>query len=79
MASVEDAEAARSDPENELLWTFNRRRLDAEEIRDAMLAVSGALDRSPGGPHPFPPECEWSFTQHKPFVDVYEPTAAAST
>jgi hypothetical protein len=44
------AEAPRSDPENRLLWRFNRRRLEAEEIRDAMLAVSGRLNRKVGGP-----------------------------
>jgi Protein of unknown function (DUF1553)/Protein of unknown function (DUF1549)/Planctomycete cytochrome C len=71
MASVEEAESARKDPENRLLWTFNRRRLDAEEIRDAVLAVSGTLDRSPRGPHPFPPEWKWRYTQHNPFVDDY--------
>lgn len=32
------------DPENRLLWKFNRRRLQAEEVRDAILAVSGALN-----------------------------------
>ena len=36
-----------------------------------MLAVSGGLDRSPGGPHPFPPEWEWRYTQHNPFVDDF--------
>ena len=71
MGSVEDAESSRKDPENRFLWTFNRRRLDAEEIRDAMLAVSGALDRSPGGTHPFPPEWTWRYTQHNPFIDDY--------
>ena len=71
MGSVEDAESSRKDPENRFLWTFNRRRLDAEEIRDAVLAVSGALDRSPGGTHPFPSEWTWRYTQHKPFVDDY--------
>jgi len=60
------------DANNELLSRFNRRRLDAEEVRDAMLSVSGALDPSVGGPHPFPPESEWHYTQHKPFVAVYE-------
>jgi hypothetical protein len=38
------------DPDNRLLWRANKRRLDAEVIRDAMLAVSGELDvtRRPG-------------------------------
>jgi hypothetical protein len=71
MASIEDPESAERDPENRLLWTFNRRRLDAEEIRDAMLAVSGDLDRSPGGSHPFPPVWEWRYSQHRPFVADY--------
>jgi Protein of unknown function (DUF1553) len=38
------------DPENRLLWKFPRRRLEAEEIRDSLLAVSGRLDHTPGGP-----------------------------
>ncbi|MBI3463479.1 MAG: DUF1549 domain-containing protein, partial [Planctomycetes bacterium] len=71
VASIENADYRRRDPSNELQWTFNRRRLSAEELRDAILAVSGALDRSPGGPHPFIPELEWRYTQHKPFVDDF--------
>jgi hypothetical protein len=72
MSTADNAAAALNDPDNRLLWKFNRRRLDAEEIRDAMLAVSGALDRTPGGAHPFKPEWEWRYTQHKPFVDDFE-------
>lgn len=36
------------DPENRLLWRFPRRRLEAEELRDALLFVAGTLDLSPG-------------------------------
>jgi len=38
------------DPDNELLWRANRRRLDAEALRDAMLFVAGRLDSTVGGP-----------------------------
>jgi len=48
-----------------------RQRLDAEAIRDAMLAVSGNLDRRRPGDHPFPPIAAWGWTQHNQFKDVY--------
>jgi hypothetical protein len=38
------------DPGNRLLWRMPLRRLEAEAIRDALLAVSGRLDRAMGGP-----------------------------
>ena len=37
------------EPDNALLARFSPRRLEAEEIRDSLLAVSGRLDRTPGG------------------------------
>jgi hypothetical protein len=46
MASVPDPLAQRKDPENRLLHSMPVRRLEAESIRDSMLAVSGALDRT---------------------------------
>ena len=50
-AAHPDSELARrKDPENRWLWRMNVRRLDAEQIRDAMLAVSGELDLTAGGP-----------------------------
>jgi hypothetical protein len=42
--------AQETDPENALLYKFSHRRLEAEEIRDAMLAVSGRLNLKQGGP-----------------------------
>ena len=41
---------AKIDAENRLLWRFHRRRLDAEQVRDAVLSISGLLDRRMGGP-----------------------------
>jgi mono/diheme cytochrome c family protein len=38
------------DPDNRLLWRYNRRRLDAESLRDSLLYVSGKLDLQAGGP-----------------------------
>ena len=39
-----------ADPENKLLWRGGVRRLDAEQIRDALFAISGDLDSKAGGP-----------------------------
>lgn len=44
-----DVKATRVDPENRLLSHFTRRRLSADELRDAMLAVSGRLNQQDGG------------------------------
>ncbi len=44
-----DAKAAAVDGANRLFWRANRRRLDAEELRDSLLFVSGALDENGGG------------------------------
>ena len=51
-ASVSPSEKAfaAKDPDNKWLWKANRRRLEAEEIRDTMLAVSGRLNAKLGGP-----------------------------
>jgi cytochrome c553 len=49
MSSSGQAGAA-IDPDNRLLWRANRRRLEAECLRDAMLSAAGRLDRRLGGP-----------------------------
>ena len=48
--ATDDAARKRIDPEDRLLSRFARRRLSAEEIRDAMLAVAGKLNLKVGGP-----------------------------
>ena len=50
MGSANNDEAMNKDPENRLLWRMNRQRLDAESLRDGLLAVSGELKPSSGGP-----------------------------
>jgi hypothetical protein len=49
-SSADRPECITSDPENRLLWKMNRRRLEFEPLRDALLAVSDSLDRRIGGP-----------------------------
>ena len=49
MGHREDPVARQIDPENRLLWRANRRRVDAEVLRDSILFVSGELDTRPGG------------------------------
>jgi len=49
-SSRDDAQARKADADNRLLWRMSRRRLEAEEVRDTLLAVSGKLDTTMGGP-----------------------------
>ena len=49
-SSVGGDAGQRTDAGNQFLWRMNRRRLEAEAIRDAALAVSGKLDLAVGGP-----------------------------
>jgi len=51
LAPAVDAALAQHDPDNRLFARANRRRLDAEQIRDAILWTSGQLDLTPGGPN----------------------------
>ena len=72
MSSADDPARIAADPENAWWWRFNRRRLDAESLRDTILHVSGGLDPSRmEEPHPFPPPGKWEFTQHHPFNESY--------
>jgi hypothetical protein len=49
-ASAGENAAARVDADDQLLWRFAPHRLEAEALRDAMLAVAGKLNPAAGGP-----------------------------
>jgi hypothetical protein len=49
-SSVVERDPVARDPENRAVGRFSPRRLDAEEVRDALLQVGGSLDHTPGGP-----------------------------
>jgi hypothetical protein len=49
MGSQTNPDYQERDPENRLLWKQNRRRLEAEPVRDSILFVGGGLDRTMGG------------------------------
>jgi hypothetical protein len=53
-SSDERPDAIKVDPDNKLLASFPIKRLEAEEIRDSLLYVSGQLDETVGGPAVFP-------------------------
>jgi hypothetical protein len=61
-----------TEPSPDLVSPFTRRRLAAEEVRDAILRVSGALDPTPGEGHPFPAPTRWGYTQHGPYAATYD-------
>ncbi|MCM8531963.1 MAG: PSD1 and planctomycete cytochrome C domain-containing protein [Lentisphaeraceae bacterium] len=47
VSSEFNSEAFKQDPDNKLLWRYSPKRLDAEVLRDSILAVSGELDLTP--------------------------------
>ncbi len=61
---------ARIDGANRYLWRMSRRRLEAEEIRDTILAVSGRLNSQMGGPGFYLFELER--TEHSPHYEYHK-------
>jgi hypothetical protein len=53
-SSFDNASNSRNDPENHYLWRFRPQRLEAEIVRDSMLAVGGNLNPAIGGEPIFP-------------------------
>jgi mono/diheme cytochrome c family protein len=54
MSSAGNAAALAKDPENDLMWRFDPRRLQAEEVRDSILAANNSLNLKMGGPSMYP-------------------------
>ncbi len=54
MSSVANAAGLSKDPDNDLFWRFDMRRLSAEEMRDSILAVTGQLNLKMYGPGVYP-------------------------
>jgi hypothetical protein len=67
---VVDPRARQADPDNRLLWHWNRQRLEGEALRDHVLAVAGTLNPKQGGPMvrvPLEPEVyDLIFTEGEP-------------
>ena len=74
--------ARAKDPENRLLWRMNVRRLEAEQIRDAMLTATGELDRTVGGPSVDPSKprrtvyAKWLRNSRDSLLEVFDPPDA---
>jgi Protein of unknown function (DUF1553)/Protein of unknown function (DUF1549)/Planctomycete cytochrome C len=68
LAATADAARETIDARNLWCWRFQRQRLDAESIRDAMLFVSGTLKLGRPSSYPFPEVASWRYTQHHPFI-----------
>jgi hypothetical protein len=72
-ASASVAAAASVDAENRLLWRFTPRRLEAESVRDAMLAASGEINWKMGGPGFQPFDVVIANSHFYPFRDKLGP------
>ncbi|MGE3779757.1 MAG: DUF1553 domain-containing protein, partial [Pirellulaceae bacterium] len=59
---------------NTWYWRYDRRRLDAESLRDTLLLAGNSLDLTRPGAHPFPEPSSWRFTAHKQFNPACYPS-----
>ncbi|SIO35193.1 Planctomycete cytochrome C [Singulisphaera sp. GP187] len=71
LASEHDSADAAIDTGNTYYWRFDRRPLDAEALRDSLLALGGNLQRDRPGPQPFPDVNTWRYTAHHQFKALY--------
>ena len=74
LSTADEPRSLAADPENRLLWRANRLRLDAECIRDAMLAVAGELRLEMRGPtFPATLSADYGYLSNDPRRSVYLP------
>jgi hypothetical protein len=71
LSSRLDTANAEVDTGNASYWRFDRRPLDAEALRDSLLALGGTLRLDRPGPHPFPEVDTWKFSAHHQFKALY--------
>ena len=79
LASTYDEDAFAADPQNKLTWRHSKRRLDAESIRDAMLASSGELKLEPPIGSALALAGDGPIGSSGPFIRINEDTFANST
>lgn len=72
LGSEPNADNVKPDEANVYRWRFERQRMDAETLRDAILSVSGVLESGSGGRHPFKPTDKLNYTQSTPFTEVFD-------
>lgn len=72
LASEPNVENLKGDEGNVWRWRFDRRRMDAESIRDSLLAVSGLLEDGDNGRHPFAPTEKLRYSQGRPFDKTFD-------
>ncbi|TWU08509.1 PSD1 and planctomycete cytochrome C domain-containing protein [Stieleria varia] len=60
------------DQANRCWWHFPRVRMDAETLRDSILAASGQLELGDGGRHPFKPTEKLQYNQGRPFNEIFD-------
>jgi cytochrome c553 len=70
-SSANDPGNLSKDSGNRWYWRQDRRRLDAESLRDSLLLLSGTLKLDRPGLHPFPPPEKWNYSAHRQFNAVY--------
>ncbi|GAC1467700.1 MAG: PSD1 and planctomycete cytochrome C domain-containing protein [Isosphaeraceae bacterium] len=71
LSSESSSHNASIDTGNARYWRFDRRPLDAEALRDSLLALGGNLKLDRPGPHPFPSADTWGYTAHHQFKALF--------